>query len=148
VTVSTQSLLLAAYQATARELVAALRDAGHDNIRPKHGALFGNIDRAGTRATEIALRASISKAAMGEMIDELEALGYVKRVADAADRRAKLIVPTERAHAVLDAVRAFNATLERRLRKKLGAASYANLRDALLSIAPDAEPQPRVAAGS
>lgn len=144
-TVSTQSLLLAAYQATARELVETLRDAGHEHIRPKHGALFGNIDRAGTRATEIALRAKISKAAMGEMIDELETLGYVKRIADAADRRAKLIVPTERAREVLDAVTAFNATLERRLRKKLGAARYANLRDALFLIAPDTEAQPRVA---
>ncbi|MEO6913946.1 MAG: MarR family transcriptional regulator [Candidatus Baltobacteraceae bacterium] len=141
--VSTQSLLLAAYQLTARELVAALRRAGHDTIRPKHGALFGNIDLGGSRATDIAQRAGVSKAAIGEMIDELETTGYVTRSADPKDRRAKLIVPTARAREVLQLVSNFNAALERRLRKDLGATRYAGLRTALFALAPDTEPQPR-----
>ncbi len=142
--VSTQSLLLAAYQVTARELVTSLRKAGHDGIRPKHGALFANIDLDGTRATEIAQRAGISKAAIGELIDELEKFGYVTRHADKEDRRAKLIVPTQRARDVLKLVRSFSAALERRLQKELGATRYAELRAALFLIAPATEPQPRV----
>lgn len=140
---STQSLLLAAYQVTARELVAALNAAGHPEIRPKHGALFANVDPDGSRATAIAQRAGISKAAMGEMIDELEKLGYVRRTADEADRRAKLIVPTERAREVMNLVRTFNSSLERRLIETLGAHRYGELRAALFKIAPDTEPQPR-----
>ena len=141
--VSTQSLLLAAYQLTARQLVAALNAAGHAEIRPKHGAVFGNIDLDGSRATEIAQRAGISKAAIGELIDELEKFGYVTRQADKVDRRAKLIVPTKRAREVMDLVRSFNSALERRLVKSLGADRYAELRSALLTIAPDTQPQPR-----
>lgn len=140
---STQSLLLAAYQITARELVGALHLAGHKDIRPKHGALFANIDLAGSRATEIAQRAGISKAAIGEMIDELEKLGYVTRRADKEDRRAKLVVPTKSARDVLGLVIRFNTSLERRLLKSLGATRYAELRAALLSIAPGTKAQPR-----
>lgn len=123
--------------------MASLKSAGHDAIRPKHGALFANIDLEGTRATEIAQRADISKAGIGELIDELEKSGYVTRQADKTDRRAKLIVPTPRALEVLKLVRAFNAALERRLQKELGAARYAELRAALFAIAPAPPTQPR-----
>lgn len=141
--VSTQSLLLAAYQATAQELVAALERAGHVDIRTKHGAVFANIERAGTRATVIAQRAKLSKPAMGEMIDELERLGYVLREPDPEDRRAKLIVPTKRGREVIRLVIAFTASLERRLQKDLGFKHYTELREILFAIAPDTEVQPR-----
>ena len=144
--ISTQSLLLAAYQVTARDLVATLHLAGHADIRPKHGALFANIDLDGSRATVIAQRAGISKAAVGEMIDELEKRGYVSRRADKEDRRAKLVVPTKRARDVLDIVLRFNNALERRLRTSLGTTRYAELRAALLCIAPDTPAQPRASA--
>jgi len=120
-----------------------LKSAGHDVVRPKHGAVFANIDLKGTRATEIARRADISKAAVGELIDELEKSGYVIRQADKADRRAKLIVPTPQAVEVLKLVRAFNAALERRLKKELGATRYAELRAALFVIEPATPIQPR-----
>ncbi|HZZ65499.1 MAG TPA: MarR family transcriptional regulator [Candidatus Baltobacteraceae bacterium] len=142
--VSTQSLLLAAYQATARELVAALERAGHVDIRTKHGAVFANIEGTGTRATVIAQRAKLSKPAMGEVIDELERLGYLTREPDPQDRRAKLLVPTKRGREVIRLVVAFTASLEQRLQKELGAKRYADLREALFAIAPDTQVQPRV----
>ncbi|MGE5147484.1 MAG: MarR family winged helix-turn-helix transcriptional regulator [Candidatus Eiseniibacteriota bacterium] len=140
----TQSLLLYAYQASARELVRALRDHGHDAIRPKHGAVFANIDREGTRATTLATRAGMGKAAMGELVDELERLGYVERRPDPSDRRAKLIVPTTLALQVTRLVHAFNRRLEARYRRKLGAKAYESMRTSLGAIAPSGYRQPRI----
>lgn len=140
----TQSLLLYAYQATARELVATLRTNGHGAIRPKHGAVFANIDREGTRATTLAERAGMGKAAMGELIDELERLGYVARRPDASDRRAKLVVPRPAALEVTHLVHAFNRRLEARYRRMLGPKAYNSLRASLRLIAPKGERQPRI----
>jgi DNA-binding MarR family transcriptional regulator len=46
---------------------------------------------SGTRLTELARRASMSKQAMGQLVDEVERLGYVERVSDTTDGRAKIV---------------------------------------------------------
>jgi DNA-binding MarR family transcriptional regulator len=140
----TQSWLLYAYQATARELVRALREQGHGAIRPKHGAVFANIDREGTRTTTLAERAGMGKAAMGELVDELESLGYVERRPDPTDRRAKLVHPTPLALQVTRLVHAFNRRLEARYRRQLGPKAYLSLRASLAAIAPPGYRQPRI----
>ncbi|MBO0837141.1 MAG: MarR family transcriptional regulator, partial [Actinobacteria bacterium] len=104
----TQSLLLAAYQQTASELLTALARAGHTSIRHKHGAVFANLDAAGTRPSVLAERAGMTKAALGELVDELERIGYVRRQPDPSDRRAKLVVPTDTAKEVTALVRQVN----------------------------------------
>lgn len=140
----TQSLLLYAYQESAGELTEALHERGHPAIRPKHGAVFANVEREGTRATTLAERAGIGKAAMGELIDELQALGYVERLPDPSDRRAKLVVPTARALEVSAIVHEVNRSLERRYRRALGREAYASLRSSLRLLAGRDERQPRI----
>lgn len=144
----TQSLLLYAYQASARSLVQALRRRGHPEIRPKHGAVFANVDRSGTRPSVLAGRAGMGKAAMGEVVDELQSLGYVERRPDPTDGRAKLVVPTAAALEVTALVHAFNRRLETRYRRLLGADAYRRLRRSLRLIAPEGELQPRIRPGS
>jgi DNA-binding MarR family transcriptional regulator len=130
----TQSLLLYAYKESARALVEALHARGHPAIRPKHGALFANIDREGTRATVLAGRAGLGKAAMGELIDGLERLGYVARIADPEDRRAKLVILTESGREVPRIVHAFNEGMEKNYRKQLGDEAYESFRRFLIEI--------------
>src|SRR5579884_4239839 len=100
----------------------------HPAISPKHGAVFANLDREGTRPTVLAQRAGMGKAAMGELVDELERLGYVERRPDPHDRRAKLVVPTPAALEVTRLVHAFNRKLEARYRRRLGKQAYDALR--------------------
>jgi DNA-binding MarR family transcriptional regulator len=141
----TQSLLLAAYRQTANELLDALRAAGHERIRHKHGAVFANLDPDGTRPSVLADRARMTRGAMGELIDELERLGYVRRTPDPADRRAKLIVATDAAREVTAVVVRVNEAIERRYRRELGTESYQTLRTALERLAGDkALVQPRI----
>lgn len=140
----TRSLLLYAYQGSAGALVETLRARGHLAIRPKHGAVFANIERQGTRPSVMAERAGIGKAAMGELIDELQRLGYVRREPDPSDRRAKLVVPTDAAVEVTNIVHEFNMNLETTYRELLGEEAYQALRTALQAIAPRNEMQPRL----
>lgn len=140
----TQSLLLFAYQQSARELAEYLHVQGHAVIRPKHGAVFANLDREGTRPTVLAQRAGMGKAAMGELVDELERLGYVERRPDPCDRRAKLVVPTSAALEVTRLVHAFNRKLEARYRRRLGKQAYDALRRSLIALAGRDDIQPRI----
>ena len=48
------------------------------------------------RLTELASLAGMTKQSIGEMVDDLVDLGYVERIPDPEDRRAKLICLTER----------------------------------------------------
>jgi DNA-binding MarR family transcriptional regulator len=58
--------------------------------------VFGTISPEGGRLTDLAERAQMTKQAVGEVASELEKMGYVERVPDPADGRAKIIRLTGR----------------------------------------------------
>src|SRR6266511_3232449 len=78
------------------ELHRRLGDEGYPDIRPGHGCVFRFIEPGGSRLTQIAERAGMTKQAVGEVVADLERLGYVERVPDPDDRRAKIIRLSER----------------------------------------------------
>lgn len=83
------------------ELYARLWEAGHEQLTHLHGAVIAHLDEKGTRATELARRSGRHKQVIGRIVDELEAIGYVERRSEEADRRAKLVVPTARGREVM-----------------------------------------------
>jgi len=78
-----------------KELFSRLSETGHSQVRPRHGAVLAYLDVEGSRASDLAAQSGQHKQVIGTLVDELVALGYVERRPDPADRRAKLIVPTE-----------------------------------------------------
>ena len=78
------------------ELQRRLHEAGLADIRPGHGCVFGTIDPEGSRLTDLALRARMTKQSVAEATNDLEQLGYVERVPDPDDGRVKIIRPAER----------------------------------------------------
>lgn len=74
-----------------------LDTVGFADIRLAHGTVMQHLRLdAGTRLTDIAERAQLTKQTIGYLVDDLEALGYVERVPDPADARARLIRYTAR----------------------------------------------------
>jgi DNA-binding MarR family transcriptional regulator len=92
-------LLQLAYGMFERELYPRLNAAGYSDLRPGHGCVFGTITPEGDRLTVLAERAALTKQSVGEVVSELERAGYVERVPDPADGRAKIIRLTERGEA-------------------------------------------------
>jgi DNA-binding MarR family transcriptional regulator len=130
----------------AKELVTAelhhrLADEGYPDIRPGHGCVFRFVDDDGTRLTELAERADCTKQSVGEVVAELERRGYVERLPDPGDGRAKLIRLTPRGDdARRTALRIF-ADIERRWGEEIGPDRMAALRDTLEAVL-DAERVP------
>lgn len=88
--------------------------------RMAHISLTRNLDIAGTRLTTLARRASMSKQAMGELVDQCVALGLVERVADPDDGRARLIMFTPDGLQWLAAFRLAVMQAEAEMRQQLG----------------------------
>src|SRR6478609_2720864 len=90
--VALAGLLDAAAQAMLVEFRGELEGAGYAEIRPTHGCVFRFIHGGkAMRLTELAGYAGMTKQSVGEIVDDLVALGYVERIPDPQDRRAKLI---------------------------------------------------------
>ena len=131
---NTTALLGLAYMHLGRRIVEGVVSAGFPQ-RPAHSAVFAHIDvEGGTRLTTLATRANITPQAMGELVDDLERLGYVVRQPDPADRRAKRIVLTARGAASVVAAQRTIAAIEADLQALLGARRLALLHEALRRI--------------
>jgi DNA-binding MarR family transcriptional regulator len=115
-------------------VVARLAERGHGAIRAAHGAVFQYLDDTGTTVSLLAERAQMTKQAMAELVQHLETHGYVTRVPDPHDRRAKLVLPTERGREVLTLAQELVPELEGRVTKLLGADRTRALRQDLDTI--------------
>lgn len=132
---NTGTLLLAAYRAFEKDLFAAFRDAGHEALRPKHGAVLANVGPEGTRLTDLAAAAGMAKPSMKELVDELVELGYVARRTDPKDGRARTIALTPEGIALAKLARRTIERIEKRYAAQLGPRRYAALRSALTKLA-------------
>jgi DNA-binding MarR family transcriptional regulator len=113
------------------ELYRRLAAAGYRDLRPRHGIVVAYLDEQGSRATELAALSGRHKQLVGRTVDELEALGYVKREPDPADRRAKLVVPTRRGRAVMRLSDQIMADIGRRGSAAVGGDAYDQFRRTL-----------------
>lgn len=127
---NTVAMLGQAYSLLGFQIVDGVVGAGYPQ-KPKHSAVFAQIDRDGSRLTDLARRANITPQSMGELVDELEELGYVTREPDPGDRRAKLIVLTDRGRAAVAAGRRTIGGLEIRITEILGEEGHHRLRELL-----------------
>jgi DNA-binding MarR family transcriptional regulator len=129
-------LLLEGHRAMASELVALLAERGYPDIRAGHAAVFLHIDRrAGTRLTELARRARMTKQGMMLVVDDLEGRGYVRRVSDPEDGRAKVVKLTAHGRRCAAESRRVAQALETQTRRLLGDRRYETLRETLEEVA-------------
>src|SRR5438105_13681885 len=82
-------MLLEAFRHVDGEIQAALQDRGISEIRPSHARAMLLVDRSGTRLSDLAERAQITKQAMLQVIDDLVSSGLARRVPETSDARAK-----------------------------------------------------------
>ncbi len=130
---NTVALLGQAYSLLGFKIVDGVVGAGFPQ-KPSHSAVFAQIEPGGSRLTALARGANMTPQAMGELVDELEALDYVVRRPDPSDRRAKLIVLTERGQACIAAAITTIAGLEEDITAVLGEDGRRRLRAMLRTL--------------
>ncbi len=103
-------------------------ERGHPDVRPPHGNVMQFLDDDGTRVGVLADRAQVTKQSMAELVMHLERLGYVERIPDPSDRRAKLVRATPRGKELYAIARAVVSEIEADWTQKLGATKIRQLR--------------------
>ena len=95
--------------------------AAREQISAAHIHITRHLALQGSRLTELAQAAGMSKQAMGKLVDQCEAWGLVTREDDPRDARARRVVFTETGLAWLQAFREAVAQAEREFRDAVGA---------------------------
>jgi len=121
-----------AAQSMVEELVQRLAAAGYGDLPAAYHPVFENIDQGGTRLTVLAARAGMTHQSMGELVSTLELRGYVERVPDPADGRARLVRLTAEGRRMVRTALVEIAAIERDWLVRLSDVDGpASLRDAL-----------------
>lgn len=114
-----------------RRVLVGFAAHGHIRLQPAQTSVLTHLSLSGTRLTDLAKRASMTKQAMGQLVDEVERLGYVERVADPTDSRAKMVCFTEKGRRLMcDAVE-IGANVQVEYENLIGKQRLKDLRDIL-----------------
>src|SRR3954447_26176372 len=133
-------LLEIAKDAFFEDFRAELEQTEFADIRPTHGCVFRFVRGDGKRLTDVAELAGMTKQSVGEVVDDLVARVYVKRIPDPEDKRAKLICLTERGERAQATGLALFAKVEKQWAERYGAKRMAQLRELLEEIAANEAP--------
>lgn len=127
-------LLYVAYRALEQRAHDAVVTAGVTDITLAQARIAARIGPHGTRVSDLAEQARVTKQSAGFLVEQLEAAGYVERVPDPADRRARLVRLTAHADRV---VAVANAEVERVLAEwadHVGADRLRQMHETLLDL--------------
>jgi DNA-binding MarR family transcriptional regulator len=130
---NTGLLLYIPYRALENRVFETLAAAGYE-ITPAQAKVFQRIGPEGTRLTELAEAAQVTKQTAGFLVDQLERAGYVRRVPDPTDARARLVQIAERGQETLPLAAAVVAEVEAEWEAHLGTRRMTQLRAALASL--------------
>jgi DNA-binding MarR family transcriptional regulator len=127
-------LLGMAFQLVLTEFNNRLADAGYADLRPIHGMAFQALKGPGATSTELAERLGVTKQAAGQIVDDLETRGYVRREPHPDGGRRKLVVLTPKAQEHLAIAGRTLHNLERQLGRRLGDPKLTELRTDLARL--------------
>jgi DNA-binding MarR family transcriptional regulator len=94
--------------------------AARAQISAAHVHITRHLELQGSRLTDLAQRAGMSKQAMGDLVDQCAAWGLVTREPDPRDARARLVRFTPTGLAWLQAFKEAVAQAEREFRAEVG----------------------------
>lgn len=127
-------LVHTANRAFQEEMVRQGRTQGFPEARQAHNAVFATLSVEGSRASDMAARAGITKQSMGEVVRELAGIGLLEMRPDPSDRRAKLVTYTKAGLEAARKGRGHLADLERRFIEEFGAEEYSVARRVLARV--------------
>jgi DNA-binding MarR family transcriptional regulator len=117
-----------------KDFVAAMAAAGHGWFAQARGNILVHIGPSGIRQGDLAEKASLTKQAVQQFVDELVKDGIVMRTQDESDARARLVRLTPAGEAAMRDADRIKVQIETRWRDLLGDAGFATLDSALRQV--------------
>jgi len=124
-------LLFIPYRHMENRILQAIRDAGYDDVTVAQARVFQRIAPGGSRLTDLAEQAQMTKQSVAGLIAELERMHYVRRVPDPNDRRARLIQIDRRGREAAKVAQATHDEIQAEWRAHIGVRRFDELRNTL-----------------
>ncbi len=124
-------LLFIPYRNLENRILRAVRDAGFDDVTLAQARIFQRIAPGGLRLTDLANQAQMTKQSAAGLVEQLERAGYVRRVPDPVDQRARLIQIDERGRQAAALAQAVHDQVVAEWRDHLGPRRAADLTETL-----------------
>ncbi len=131
---SIQLLFRDARNAIEAAVRADLAQNGFGDVAPSHSALLRNVGDDGSRPSDLAAQAGVTRQAITKLVDELERLDLVRRDPDPNDGRGVIIKYTDRGRAGVAIARNRMLALERGYAAQVGADRWAEVRSTLEAL--------------
>ena len=128
------ALMFIANRAVENRVIDALRRAGYADLTLAQGRIAARIGPDGTRLTDLAEQAQVSKQTATHLVDQLERGGYVERTVDPTDGRGRLVRFTSQGHKVIRVARAEEERITTEWTRHLGKSRMGQLRETLTML--------------
>ena len=115
-------------------VLADLAAAGFDDITVAQARVLARVGAQGTRVTALAEQARVTKQTVVFLVDQLERAGYVRRVADPRDARARLVSFADRGLAAQEVARRTEVVVQQEWTRHLGRRATARLHQILTEL--------------
>lgn len=122
------------HRAIEDRVLADLAAAGFADVTVAQGRVLARVGAKGTRLTDLAEQARVTKQTVTFMVDQLERAGYVRRVPDPTDARARLVVFADRGLAAKDVARRTEVAVQDEWARHLGSRGTARLHQILTQL--------------
>lgn len=132
--INTGACLRQLYDALVTNLHDRLAEEGYSEITPSHGLVFQYLDENGSRITELASRAGMTKQSMSALVYQMEEYSYLKRMNDPQDARAVLFVLTSKGKTLKQKAQQLNYQYEKKWEQCLGTAQYEKFRRMIMQL--------------
>ena len=113
------------------QMYAGVVAAGYDDLNAAHVALWRYPGLEGLRPSQLADRVGITKQSVNDLLGHLEQHGYLLRVPDSADRRARVIRLTSKGRRLEQTIYADAGAAPQRIAEILGPRRFAQLNSSL-----------------
>lgn len=133
-------LLFVSYRAMEERVFEVLRQAGFGDFSTAQARVFQRIAPEGSRVTDLARQAQVTKQTAGFLVDQLERAGYVQRVPDPSDARAKLVRVAPRGAEAVSVSAVAVAAVEAEWAERLGKRRFGELRTTLKRLSEVTDP--------
>lgn len=125
------AMLRVVWQWVRDEMYAGVVAAGYDDLNAAHVALWRHPGLDGLRPSQLADHVGITKQSVNDLLGHLERQGYLRRVADPADGRARVIRLTSKGWRLAETIYGEARAAQLRIAEILGPRRYAQLHSSL-----------------
>ena len=113
------------------QLYAGVVAAGYDDLNAAHVGLWRYPGLEGLRPSQLADRRGITKQSVNDLLGHLEQHGYLLRVPDSVDRRARVVRLTSKGWRLQQTIYAEAGAAQLRIAEILGPRRFAQLHNSL-----------------